>query len=537
MYHISFDIIFLLTSVFLDLSIYGIDLIPTLLLDTNNEEIYSYYNIEIQKENSILISKNLSRMFSNQNLNNSYSFKILLFFFLKKNFKTAIFRIIPLKNTSLWRLLLMILNSVDQVIFHKLHINKRLISFLNETDILKNLKTVHFWLAESNSNILSYIETILYAPNIFIEYNDCIQQSMYEKIKMKPLSIIKIVSIFIDCILNLPGIEILYLYDCNIGNYDEFHIYPKNYSITTFSFLGKKMINVNLFYKFMCSMIKLTNLEICNDSLSLLLDKDQNSLFSHIIHLNILDFCCVFKIYTNNNSFYFPFFISEEISVGVGFPAGTLKKIFSIQENLNIKKLLYSENFFDDSDSRALEYLNFLDSIELSSNIVEIRFHELFDINKTYKLKTIELKEMELNFQDIMFISSLNNLEILNLINCGFEKDCYRNIKGNDFKNLKFFYFEYFSFTKNKKIIKHLKEEFSSFKGARREFMARNVAMQALNEKLMKDQIKVLNLWADYFEGYLNEKTKKGKRPQLFEIGGYIFPEKRESFWRGSHKR
>ncbi|KAK1348186.1 hypothetical protein LUQ84_002563 [Hamiltosporidium tvaerminnensis] len=269
-------------------------------------------------------------------------------------------------------------------------------------------------------------------------------------------------SIFIDCILNLPGIEILYLYDCNIGNYDEFHIYPKNYSITTFSFLGKKMINVNLFYKFMCSMIKLTNLEICNDSLSLLLDKDQNSLFSHIIHLNILDFCCVFKIYTNNNSFYFPFFISEEISVGVGFPAGTLKKIFSIQENLNIKKLLYSENFFDDSDSRALEYLNFLDSIELSSNIVEIRFHELFDINKTYKLKTIELKEMELNFQDIMFISSLNNLEILNLINCGFEKDCYRNIKGNDFKNLKFFYFEYFSFTKNKKIIKHLKEEFSS---------------------------------------------------------------------------
>ncbi|TBU00800.1 hypothetical protein CWI36_1530p0010, partial [Hamiltosporidium magnivora] len=193
MYHISFDIIFLLTSVFLDLSIYGIDLIPTLLLDTNNEEIYSYYNIEIQKENSILISKNLSRMFSNQNLNNSYSFKILLFFFLKKNFKTAIFRIIPLKNTSLWRLLLMILNSVDQVIFHKLHINKRLISFLNETDILKNLKTVHFWLAESNSNILSYIKTILYTPNIFIEYNDCIQQSMYEKIKMKPLSIIKIV--------------------------------------------------------------------------------------------------------------------------------------------------------------------------------------------------------------------------------------------------------------------------------------------------------------------------------------------------------
>ncbi|TBU10382.1 hypothetical protein CWI38_1803p0010 [Hamiltosporidium tvaerminnensis] len=58
--------------------------------------------------------------------------------------------------------------------------------------------------------------------------------------------------------------------------------------------------------------------------------------------------------------------------------------------------------------------------------------------------------------------------------------------------------------------------------------MARNVAMQALNEKLMKDQIKVLNLWADYFEGYLNEKTKKGKRPQLFEIGSYIFPEKRE---------
>ncbi|TBU00853.1 hypothetical protein CWI39_1558p0010 [Hamiltosporidium magnivora] len=390
MYHISFDIIFLLTSVFLDLSIYGIDLIPTLLLDTNNEEIYSYYNIEIQKENSILISKNLSRMFSNQNLNNSYSFKILLFFFLKKNFKTAIFRIIPLKNTSLWRLLLMILNSVDQVIFHKLHINKRLISFLNETDILKNLKTVHFWLAESNSNILSYIETILYAPNIFIEYNDCIQQSMYEKIKMKPLSIIKIVS------------------------------------------------------------------------LSLLLDKDQNSLFSHIIHLNILDFCCVFKIYTNNNSFYFPFFISEEISVGVGFPAGTLKKIFSLPENLNIKKLLYSENYLDGSDSGALENLNFLDSIELSSNIVEIRFHELFDINKTYKLKTIELKEMELNFQDIMFISSLNNLEILNLINCGFEKDCYRNIKGNDFKNLKFFYFEYFSFTKNKKIIKHLKEEFSS---------------------------------------------------------------------------
>ncbi|TBT98365.1 hypothetical protein CWI36_2422p0010, partial [Hamiltosporidium magnivora] len=443
MYHISFDIIFLLTSVFLDLSIYGIDLIPTLLLDTNNEGIYSYYNIEIQKENSILISKNLSRMFSNQNLNNSYSFKILLFFFMKKNFKTAIFRIIPLKNTSLWRLLSMILNSVDQVIFHNIQINKQLISFLNETDILKDLKTVHFWLAESNSNILSYIETILYTPNIFIEYNDCIQQSMYEKIKMKPLSIIKIVrcrlknnilrssisdiikrhtksisinlflknsgnlyslrtisfenikclklkemeleSIFIDCILNLPGIEILYLYDCNIEDYDEFHIYPKNYSITTFSFLGKKIINVNLFYKFMCSMIKFTNLEICNDSLSLLLDKDQNCLFSHIIHLNILEFCCLFKIYTNNNSFYFPFFISEEISVGVGFPAGTLKKIFSIQENLNIKKLLYSENFLDDSDSRALENLNFLDNIELSSNIVEIRFHELFDINKTYK--------------------------------------------------------------------------------------------------------------------------------------------------------
>ncbi|TBU04989.1 hypothetical protein CWI39_0733p0010 [Hamiltosporidium magnivora] len=53
---------------------------------------------------------------------------------------------------------------------------------------------------------------------------------------------------------------------------------------------------------------------------------------------------------------------------------------------------------------------------------------------------------------------------------------------------------------------------YATIKDAKREFMARNVAMQALNEKLMKDQIKVLNLWADYFEGYLNEKTKKGKR-------------------------
>ncbi|TBU09037.1 hypothetical protein CWI36_0069p0010 [Hamiltosporidium magnivora] len=569
-YTISSDIVTTLGKLFKNLSLFKIGFELILFLNTTNEKMYHYYNVKFETKSAILISKNLKKIFSNQNFKNTLIFKVIFIVFLKMNFKTAIFHTIPSKNTELRHFLSQILDSVDKVIFYKLSIDKKLISFLNKENCFNNLTTVYFFLPELQSNILSFINYLLNIPEIFIEFDECFEESEYKKTNMNyqvvikvvryrlkrlfilenfefldiknyilnsvfeiksindfeeqfrflnkivelhnvrvflygiiPLATINIIETyiwctsinlildfkneiyslqiipfanvktlkirntvintgFIGCILNIPALENLYLFDYSITEYNETVSYPKNDSITSLNLYGKEMIGIGFIYKFLSSMINLENLALFNDNLSVLLDSDQKCKFSPKIQLKVLEFCCIFKNSKCDCFFYFPFFVNHEISFEQGFPPGTLKKIFSIPENTNIKKLSYLDNYLDYSDIGALENLKLLENIEWTGNNSKIRFYMLFNITKTYNIKFLDLNEVELVRKDIKFICSLKSLEILNLTMCSFKKKCYRMIRRNKLKTLKCFYFENFFSTKNKKIKMHLQEEFPS---------------------------------------------------------------------------
>ncbi|TBU03596.1 hypothetical protein CWI37_0269p0010 [Hamiltosporidium tvaerminnensis] len=544
-YTISSDIVTTMGKLFKNLSLFKIGFELILFLNTTNEKMYHYYNVKFETKSAILISKNLKKIFSNQNFKNTLIFKVIFIVFLKMNFKTAIFHTIPSKNTELRHFLSQILDSVDKVIFYKLSIDKKPISFLNKENCFNNLTTVYFFLPELQSNILSFINYLLNISEIFIEFDECFEESEYKKTNMNyqvvikvvryrlkrlfilenfefldiknyilnsvfeiksindfeeqfrflnkivelnnvrvflygiiPLATINIIETyiwctsinlildfkneiysfqiipfanvktlkirnivintgFIGCILNISGLENLYLFDCGITEYNETVSYPKNDSITSLNLYGKKMISIGFIYKFLSSMINLENLALFNDNLSVLLDSNQKCKFSAKIELKVLEFCS-------------------------RFPPGTLKKIFSIPENTNIKKLSYLDNYLDYSDIGALENLKLLENIEWTGNNSKIRFYMLFNITKTYNIKFLDLNEVELVRKDIKFICSLKSLEILNLTMCSFKKKCYRMIRRNKLKTLKCFYFENFFSTKNKKIKMHLQEEFPS---------------------------------------------------------------------------
>ncbi|KAK1347694.1 hypothetical protein LUQ84_002957 [Hamiltosporidium tvaerminnensis] len=356
------------------------------------------------------------------------------------NFKTAIFHTIPSKNTELRHFLSQILDSVDKVIFYKLSIDKKPISFLNKENCFNNLTTVYFFLPELQSNILSFINYLLNISEIFIEFDECFEESEYKKTNMNyqvvikvvryrlkrlfilenfefldiknyilnsvfeiksindfeeqfrflnkivelnnvrvflygiiPLATINIIETyiwctsinlildfkneiysfqiipfanvktlkirnivintgFIGCILNISGLENLYLFDCGITEYNETVSYPKNDSITSLNLYGKKMISIGFIYKFLSSMINLENLALFNDNLSVLLDSNQKCKFSAKIELKVLEFCSSFENSKCDCFFTFLFLLIMKSLLNKDFHLEHLKRYFLFQK-------------------------------------------------------------------------------------------------------------------------------------------------------------------------------------------------------------
>ncbi|KAK1349358.1 hypothetical protein LUQ84_001536 [Hamiltosporidium tvaerminnensis] len=285
-----------------------------------------------------------------------------------------------------------------------------------------NLQVKCFYEYKGSFNNISITLKKLNKRSFFTTENTILEKN----IKCIEISSSEIKSDFLRDILNIKGLERLEIEFSNI--YIENEIFT-NESINYFSFTPKNSDSFRIFFKLIYMMIDLQEIYVYAIN-TWKLTRFVNRIFyiKELTLRNTHEMIDLLKLSENNKNIALKI-TNKDISDSE-YPKDSLKFLFQNYDLSSIMKLSIRNFLIDNLDVKAFSNLSNLKEFKVFRiNFQNIGFSELFCNSREYKIKRMDLDEINISEKDLIFIANLKKIEKIIFRNFNIQRKTYNCIQ------------------------------------------------------------------------------------------------------------